>query len=69
MKLNAEDALEMRGYLRGKGLTIEQAAALVDCHRTTISKKLSGASEITPCDLLEIGEKIGRHTVRHSGGI
>lgn len=59
MRIPHDEAMEIRGYLRGRRITFEQAAALVDCHRTTISNKLRGAQDVTAVELIEIGEQIG----------
>lgn len=64
MTLTEAEAFETRGYLRAKGLSVEGAAELMDRHRTTFYKKLRPAGEISPIELIELGEKIARRSVK-----
>jgi plasmid maintenance system antidote protein VapI len=53
--------MEVQGWLRATGVTVEQVATLVDRHRATISPKLRGTQDVTAVELIEMGERIGRH--------
>lgn len=61
MQIGRDDANVVKGYLKGKRLSFERIATLVVCHRTTISRKLGGAQDVTAVELIEIGEQIGRY--------
>jgi len=58
VKLTQEESSEIRGWMRAKGVSIDQAARMIDRHRTTLHKKLTGSSEISGVDLIELGEKV-----------
>jgi hypothetical protein len=54
MTLTAEEQKELRLFFRSRGIaSLEELAMLVGLHRTTIAKKLAGATDFTPFDLCE----------------
>ena len=61
MTLSTEEVLELRGYLKADDLDTEDIAEILGCHRTTISKKLSGAVDMPAIELVRMGRKIEKY--------
>lgn len=67
MTVTAQEGREFLAFLRGRyGVRgLERLALVLDVHRTTISKKLAGAQEIT---LIEVAEWVEAVQTQGKGG-
>jgi len=61
MTLSADEVTELRGYFKAEDLDFDALAEILNCHRTTISKKLGISGEISAADLIHMGRKIQQH--------